>query len=53
MRENELEQRRIEAVKILAVLKKQEAKLNNIIQSQLNNTKQLENLYELNTLDIQ
>lgn len=53
MRENELEQRRIEAAKILAVLKKQEAELNNIIQSQLNNTKQLENLYELNTLDIQ
>ena len=53
MRENELEQRRIEAAKILAVLKKQEADLRNIFLSQKNNTEQLENLYELNTLDIQ
>ena len=53
MRENDLEQRRIEAAKILAVLKKQEADLENIFLSQKQNTEQLENLYELNTLDIQ
>ncbi len=53
MRENELEQRRIEAAKILTVLKQQEEKLNNIIQSQHLNTEQMENLYTLNTLDIQ
>ena len=53
MRENELEQRRIEAAKILAVLKKQETDLENIFLSQKQNTEQLENLYELNTLDIQ
>ena len=34
MRENELEQRRIEAAKILAVLKKQETDLENIFLSQ-------------------
>ena len=53
MRENELEQRRIEAAKILAMLKKQEAELNDIIQSQLKNAEQLENLYNLSSLDIQ
>ena len=52
MRENELEQRRIEAAKILAVLRQQEAKLNEIIQSQLRNSQQMENLYNLETLDI-
>ena len=53
MRENELEQRRIEAAKILAALKKQEAELENIIQSQLRNSQQIETLYTLDSLDIQ
>ena len=53
MRENELEQRRIEAAKILAVLHEQEAKLENIIQAQVLNSKQLDELYDLSTLDIQ
>lgn len=53
MRENELEQRRIEAAKILAVLHEQEAKLNSIIQAQVQNNQQLDELYDLNTLDIQ
>jgi len=53
MRENELEQRRIEAAKILAVLKEQENKLNDIIQAQARNSQQLDELYNLNTLDIQ
>lgn len=53
MRENELEQRRIEMAKILAMLKKQEVDLDNIIKSQLNNSQQIENLYKYNTLDIQ
>ena len=53
MRENELEKRRIEAAKILTVLKQQEEKLNNIIQSQQLNTEQMENLYTLDILDIQ
>ena len=53
MRENELEQRRIEAAKILAVLHEQEAKLNNILQAQIQNNQQLDELYDLNTLDIQ
>jgi flagellar export protein FliJ len=53
MRENELEQRRIEAAKILAALKKQEAELENIIQSQFKNSQQIENLYTLDSLDIQ
>lgn len=53
MRENELEQRRIEAAKILAVLNEQEGKLNDIIQSQHKNTEQMENLYTLDVLNIQ
>ena len=53
MRENELEQRRIEAAKILATLHEQEAKLNEIIQAQVKNSQQLDELYDLNTLDIQ
>lgn len=53
MRENELEQRRIEAAKILAMLKKQELDLDNIIKSQLNNSQQIENLYNCETLDVQ
>ena len=53
MRENELEQRRIEAAKILAVLRQQEAKLNEIIHSQTQNSEQMEALYTLDTLNIQ
>lgn len=53
MRENELEQRRIEAARILSALKEQEEKLNNIIQSQRQNTVQMENLYTLDSLNIQ
>lgn len=53
MRENELEQKRIEAAKILAVLKSQEAKLNEIVQSQVRNKAELEGLYETDTLNIQ
>lgn len=53
MRENELEQRRIEAAKILAVLKEQETKLQTILDSQKSNSRQMENLYGLESLDIQ
>ena len=53
MRENELEQRQMEAAKILAALRKQESELQEIIQSQLHNTEQMESLYTLDTLDIQ
>lgn len=53
MRENELEQRQMEAAKILAVLKKQEAELQEIIDSQHRNSEQMEALYTLDTLDIQ
>ena len=53
MRENELEQRQMEAAKIMAVLREQEAKLNDIIQSQVRNNNQMETLYTLDTLDIQ
>ena len=53
MRENELEQRQMEAEKILAALKKQEAELQSIIDSQEQNSKQMENLYTLDTLDVQ
>lgn len=53
MRENELEQRRIEAAKILTVLRQQEEKLNNIIQTRHQNSINMENLYSLDTLNIQ
>ncbi len=53
MRENELEQRQMEAAKILAALRKQEAELQDIIDSQHNNSAQMEALYELDSLDIQ
>ena len=52
MRENELEQRRIEAAKIIAILKQQEAKLKKILQASLKNSQELEELYNLETLDI-
>ena len=53
MRENELEQRQMEAAKIVAVLRKQEAELQEIINSQYQNSEQLETLHTLDTLDIQ
>ena len=53
MRENELEQRRIEAAKILAMLKEQEAKLQNILDSQKRNIDEMDSLYSLEALDIQ
>ena len=53
IRENELEQRRMEAAKILAILKKQESELQEIIDSQIRNKEQMETLYTLDTLDIQ
>lgn len=53
MRENELEQRQMEAAKILVVLKRQEGELQEIFESQSLNSEQLESLYTLGTLDIQ
>ena len=53
MRENELEQRQMEAAKILVALKKQEAELQDIIDSQNLNRENLEALYTLDSLDIQ
>ena len=53
MRENELEQRQMEAAKILAALNKQEAELYSIIDAQQKNKEQMETLYTLSTLDIQ
>ena len=53
MRENELEQRQMEAAKILEALRKQEAELQEIINSQTKNSIEMEALYNLNTLDIQ
>ena len=53
MRQNELEQRQMEAAKILAALRKQESELQEIINSQKNNTEQIENLYRMELLDIQ
>ena len=53
MRENELEQRQMEAAKILSVLKKQENELQEIINSQVSNKEQLENLYNSPSIDVQ
>ena len=53
MRENELEQRQMEAAKILAALRKQEGELQSIINSQNENQTQMLALYDLDTLDIQ
>ena len=53
MRENELEQRLMEAAKILTALKKQEAELQDIFKSQNQNSEQLEALYTLDILDVQ
>lgn len=53
MRENELEQRQMEAAKIMSKLREQEAMLDEIIQSQIRNDEQMENLYTLESIDIQ
>ena len=53
MRENELEQRQMEAAKIISALRQQEAKLQNIVQSQVKNSDDLEALYGRDTLDVQ
>jgi len=53
MRQNELEQRQMEMAKILAVLRKQENELQEIRNTQVRNNEQMENLYNLNSLDIQ
>ncbi|MBQ4114702.1 flagellar export protein FliJ [bacterium] len=53
MREKELEQRLMEAAKIIEALKKQQNELQEIINSQHRNSMQMENLYGLDTLDIQ
>lgn len=52
MRENELEKRRIEAAKILAVLNEQTAKLNNILSAQKKNSEDMDNLYNQEVFDI-
>ena len=53
MRENELEQRQMEAARILTALRKQELELQEIFQTQEQNSEQLESLYTLETLDVQ
>ena len=53
MRQNELEQRQMEAAKIIAALRKQEGELQDIINSQRKNSEDLDNLYNLEMLDIQ
>lgn len=52
MRENELEKRRIEAAKILAVLNEQTAKLEQILLAQKRNSEEADALYTQETLDI-
>ena len=53
MRQNELEQRQMEAAKILAALRKQEGELQDIINSQKSNSEQIENLFAMELLDLQ
>ena len=53
MRQNELEQRQMEMAKIVAVLQKQQNELQAIRNSQIRNSEQMENLYNLEILDIQ
>lgn len=52
MRENELEKRRIEAAKILAVLNEQVAKLNDILNSQKRNSEEMDKLYNQDVFNI-
>jgi len=53
MRENELEQRQMEMAKILAFLNKQEEDLKNIKLAQQRNSEETEELYNMESLDIQ
>ncbi|MBQ7125709.1 hypothetical protein IJO12_01335, partial [bacterium] len=53
MREKELEERRLEAAKIMTALRQQEAKLEEIINSQNINSIQLDGLYNADSLNIQ
>ncbi len=53
MRENELEQRQMEAAKIIAALRQQEAKLQGIIDSQVKNSDEMEALYNMDSLNVQ
>ena len=53
MRQNALEQRQMEAAKILAAFRTQEGELQDIINSQHQNSEQIENLYNMELLDIQ
>ena len=53
MRQNELEQRQMEAAKILAALRKQESELQEVIDSQKRNSEEIDNLYRMEVLDIQ
>ena len=53
LRENELEQRQMEAAKSLAALRKQEGELQDIINSQNLNHEQMLALYDSESLDIQ
>lgn len=52
MRENELEKRRIEAAKIIAVLNEQKAKLEEILLTQKRNSEEMEELYNKEVFDI-
>ena len=52
MRENELEKRRLEAAKIIAVLNEQKAKLEQILQAQKRNSDEMESLYNQEVFDI-
>jgi len=52
MRENELEQRRIEAARIITALQEQEKKLNNILDARKKNNENLELLFSDENLDI-
>ena len=53
IRENELEQRQMEMAKIVAALNLQQQELQEILQSQVRNSEQIETLYTLDSLDIQ
>ena len=53
IRENELEQRQMEMAKIVAALNLQQQELQEILQSQVRNSEQIETLYTLESLDIQ
>ncbi len=52
MRQKELEERQMEMAKILAALNSQQEKLQQIFQSQVDNTNAMESLYDAEELDI-